>query len=307
MAENSLSHLFEETIQVITDDLTYRLDPREIDTQEPLGKVLLGKVICKGKLGRITIAGTLKKAWSSFKGWSWKEDGDGILHFTFATKEDAWNVLHRRPWIVCGALLVIMPWPSWLTPTEVKFDKSPFWVRLSATIDIDKPLFSVFFMKREAIKDLLIQYKYEKLPKMRLKCGIISHDHKFCLKPPTIIKDQSGAFFPMFGIWMKHEETAKGPFAPNLPKWCQAWIIQKMLTVDQTFKQQWKISNSIKVADDWGARESRRQLPGKRQMVEQVVEDLPATGEEKVCHFIMVTLPGVGDICHFEDTATLVI
>ncbi|KAF4351162.1 hypothetical protein G4B88_005260 [Cannabis sativa] len=24
-----------------------------------------------------------------------------------------------------------MPWPSWLTPTEVKFDRSPFWVRLS--------------------------------------------------------------------------------------------------------------------------------------------------------------------------------
>ncbi|KAF4361687.1 hypothetical protein F8388_014265 [Cannabis sativa] len=198
MADNSLSHLFEETVQVSTEDLTYRLEPGEVDNQEPQGKVLLGKLICKGKLGRMAIANTLKKAWAAFKGWSWKEDDEGILHFSFATKEDAWNVLQRRPWIICGALLVIMPWLSWLTPSEVKFDRSPFWVRLSgippfywnktnleelaakaspnyklpryidfengsfgmgsvrfrATLDIEKPVFSGFFMKREPIKDL---------------------------------------------------------------------------------------------------------------------------------------------------------
>ncbi|KAF4365220.1 hypothetical protein G4B88_000379 [Cannabis sativa] len=222
-----------------------------------------------------------------------------------------------------------MPWPSWLALSEVIFDKSPFWVRLSgippfywnktnleelaskvspnyklpryidfergsfgmgivrfrATIDIDKPLFSGFYMKREAIKDLWIQYKYEKLPKLCLKCGVISHDQKFCFKPPTVTKDSTGAFFPLFGNWMKHEEPARRPFSTDLPKWFQEWIIQKRLT----------------------ARESRRQLPGKRRLVEQLVEELPATEEERVCRFPMVTLPRIGEVCPFDDTANLVV
>ncbi|KAF4373731.1 hypothetical protein G4B88_030074 [Cannabis sativa] len=232
MADNSLSHLFEDTVQITTEALTCRLDPGETEVQEPQGNVLLGKLICKGKLERKAIAGTLKKP-----GWSWKEDDAGIIHFSFANNEDAWNVLNRRPWIICGALLVIMPWPSWLAPSEVKFDKSLFWVRLSgippfywnktnleelaakvsavyklpryidfergsfgmgtlrfkATIEIDKPIFSGFFMKRESIKDLWVQYKYEKLPKFCQKCGIIAHEQKLCFKPPTVIKDAKGA------------------------------------------------------------------------------------------------------------------
>ncbi|KAF4357230.1 hypothetical protein F8388_017442 [Cannabis sativa] len=338
MADNSLSHLFEDTVQITTEDLTCRLDPGESEVQEPQGNVLLGKLICKGKLGRKAIAGTLKKAWASFKGWSWKEDEDGIIHFTFANNEDAWNVLNRRPWIICGALLVIMPWQTWLAPSEVKFDKSPVWVRLSgippfywnktnleelaakvsaiyklpryidfergsfgmgtlrfkATIEIDKPLFSGFFMKREAIKDLWIQYKYEKLPKFCQKCGIISHEQKLCFKPPTVIKDSKGGFFPMYGAWMKHDDEARWPFSPILPRWFEEWILQKRLTVDKKFKQMWKMDNSLKAIESWEARETRRQYPGKRRMVEQVIEDLPETEEERVSRFPMVSLPGIG-------------
>ncbi|KAM6555615.1 hypothetical protein CsatB_002634 [Cannabis sativa] len=351
MADNSLSHLFEDIVQITTKDLTCRLDPGESEAQEPQSNILLGKLICKGKLGRKAIAGTLKKAWSSFKGWSWKEDDERILHFTFASNEDAWNVLNRRPWIIYGALLVIMPWPSWLAPSKVQFDKSPFWVRLSgippfywnktnleelaakvstvyklpryidfergsfgmgtlrfkATVEIDKPLFSGFYMKRQSIKDLWIQYKYEKLPKFCLKCSVISHEQKFCFKPPTVIKDVNGAFFPMFGSWMKYDDDARWPFSPLLPKWFEEWIIQKRLTVDNKFKQLWKIDNSMKAIESWEAREQRNKYPGKRRMVEQVVEDLPETEEERVSRFLVVSLPGIGEVCPFEDTANLVV
>ncbi|KAF4399132.1 hypothetical protein G4B88_023726 [Cannabis sativa] len=315
MADNSLSHLFEDTVQITTKDLTCRLDPGESEAQEPQSNILLGKLICKGKLRRKAIAGTLKKAWSSFKEWSWKEDDEGILHFTFASNEDAWNVLNRRPWIICGALLVIMPWPSWLAPSKVQFDKSPFWwgsfgmgtLRFKATVEIDKPLFSGFYMKRQSIKDLWIQYKYEKLPKFCLKCSVISHEQKFCFKPPTVIKDVNGAFFPMFGSWMKYDDDARWPFSPLLPKWFEEWIIQKRLTVDNKFKQLWKIDNSMKAIESWEAREQRNQCPGKRRMVEQVVEDLSEMEQERVSRFLVVSLPGIGEVCPFEDTANLVV
>ncbi|KAF4368008.1 hypothetical protein F8388_002619 [Cannabis sativa] len=63
----------------------------------------------------------------------------------------------------------------------------------------------------------------------------------------------------------------------------------------------------MEIADAWEARENRRQLPGKRRLVEQVVEELPATEEERVCRFLMVTLPGVGEVCPLKDTANLVV
>ena len=256
---------------------------------------MLGKLICKGRLGRTAIAGSLNKAWASFKGWSWKEIDEGIIQFTFSTNEDAWNVLQRRPWIVCGSLLCLMAWPSWLTPSEVNFDKSPFWVRIRgippcfwnrtnleelaakvspnvrlprildfehgsfgmgtlrfmATIDINKPVFSGFFIKRKELKDLWMQYKYEKQPKMCLKCGVISHEQKFCFKPPTVIKDASGDFYPMYGVWMKHEEQAKWPFDKDLPKWFKDWILQRRLTVDERFKLLWHDKKRNKIVEEW--------------------------------------------------------
>ena len=72
MADNSLSHLFEETVQVSSENLTLRLDPGEVDSEEPQGKVLLGKLVCKNKLGRNVISVALKKVWVAFKGWTWK-------------------------------------------------------------------------------------------------------------------------------------------------------------------------------------------------------------------------------------------
>uniref|UniRef100_A0A803QR35 Reverse transcriptase domain-containing protein n=1 Tax=Cannabis sativa TaxID=3483 RepID=A0A803QR35_CANSA len=82
---------------------------------------------------------------------------------------------------------------------------------------------------------------------------------------------------------MKHEESARWPFSPDLPKWFQDWIIQKRLSVDPKFKDQWKMANSLRIADSWEARETRRQLAGKRRMVEQVVEEMPETEEVRVC------------------------
>ncbi|KAF4375807.1 hypothetical protein F8388_014529 [Cannabis sativa] len=169
-------------------------------------------------------------------------------------------------------------------PRYIDFERGSFdmgTLRFKATIEIDKPLFSGFFMKRESIKDLWVQYKYEKLPKFCLKCGIISHEQKFCFKPPTVIKDSKGVFFPLFGLWMKHDNEARWPFSPSLPKWFEEWIVQKRLTVDNKFKQLWKMDKSMKAIDSWEARETRR--------------------------FPMVSLPGIGKICPFEDTTNLVV
>ncbi|KAF4358646.1 hypothetical protein G4B88_007896 [Cannabis sativa] len=71
-------------------------------------------------------------SWSAIRGWKWKEIEGDLMQFNFANRDDAMNVFARRPWFVCGALLVIMLWPAWLTPKEVCFDKSPIWVHVES-------------------------------------------------------------------------------------------------------------------------------------------------------------------------------
>ncbi|KAF4373023.1 hypothetical protein F8388_011050 [Cannabis sativa] len=117
---------------VTTNELTCDLNPGEVDHSEAPNRVLLGKLYLFSRLGRKAIQGSLNNAWSSLVGWSWKEREDGLLQFTFQSSWDADNVLLRRPWLVCGHLLVLMPWPSWLTPSEVVFDQTPLWVRLKS-------------------------------------------------------------------------------------------------------------------------------------------------------------------------------
>ncbi|KAF4369756.1 hypothetical protein F8388_018813 [Cannabis sativa] len=353
MADPSLNELFEDSVQVSVNDITLDLHPGEVDPPNEPCKIILGKLFCHTRLGKKAIQGSLKNAWASISGWSWKERDDGLLQFSFRTSFDAENVLLRRPWLVCGYLLVLMPWPSWLTPEEVSFDHTPIWVRLKsippfywnktnlqelagkvssvyelprfieknfergsfgmgtlrfrATIDLSKPLFSGFFLRRPGIKDLWLQYQYEKLPKICYKCGLMTHEQKFCFKKPTVIKDDKGSFFPMFGNWMAEEAREKSPFHPPIPNWFNEWIVNQQAAKDEKVRhllQNQKISLQIEAND---MRELRNQYPGKRRQVETVVETRVDAGEVVLNRFPAIHLPGIGEVTPFENTANLVV
>ncbi|KAF4378713.1 hypothetical protein F8388_006164 [Cannabis sativa] len=353
MADANLSALFENSVQVTTNEITCDLHPGEVDHSETPNRVLLGKLYCVSRLGRKAIQGSLNNAWSSLEGWSWKEREDGLLQFTFQTSFDADNVLLRRPWLVCGHLLVLMPWPSWLTPAEVVFDQTPLWVRLKsippfywnktnlqelagkvsavyelprhieknfergsfgmgtvrfrATVDIDKPLFSGFYLRRKGVKDLWIQYQYERLPKMCFKCGALSHEMKFCFKTPTVIKDDKGSFFPMYGTWMNEDAIERSPFQLPLPRWFSEWILNQQALKDPVIQNRLRNDRRWKEADSMECRELKRQLPGKRRHVEVLVEKRPETQELVLNRFPAVHLPGIGEVTPFENTADLVV
>uniref|UniRef100_A0A803QLQ2 DUF4283 domain-containing protein n=1 Tax=Cannabis sativa TaxID=3483 RepID=A0A803QLQ2_CANSA len=325
MADSTLNDLFEESFQVSVEDITCDLHPGEVDPPNETCKIILGKLFCHTRLGRKAIQGSLNNAWASISGWSWIERDDGLLQFSSRTSFDAENVLLRRPWLVCGYLLVLMPWPSWLTPEEVKFDHTPLWVRLKsippfywnktnlqemagkvstvyelprhieknfergsfgmgtlrfrATVELSKPLFSGFFLRRTGIKDLWLQYQYEKLPRICYKCRLMTHEHKFCFKTPAVIKDTNGEFFPMYGNWIPEDAIERSPFNLPLPKWFSEWIVNQKAAKDEKMRQLLKnqrLSLQIEGAD---SRELRTQYPGKRRQVETVVETRVSSGE----------------------------
>ncbi|KAF4391672.1 hypothetical protein F8388_005437 [Cannabis sativa] len=341
MDPSGVCNLFEEAVQISQSDITFSLNPGEVDEPQESNLVLLGKIISRYKLGKSAIQGSLKLSWHSIKRWRWKEIDGGLIQFTFANRDDALNVLARRPWFVCGSLIVIMPWPSWLTPAEVRFDKTPIWVnvesippfywnlsnlkemaskaspvfelpqgiedavglsslRFRATIDLNQPIFSGFFLRRQKLKDLWIQYRYEKLPKICFKCGLLTHDQNSCFKAPTVVKDVEGNYYPMFGAWLKNDAHEKSTFTTPLAKWFQDWVLQKQLGRDPVLRNQMKIHKAIQHGESAEIRESRLQLPAKRRIVEDT--ELPAeesTNQKVIIQLPLVNLPGIGEIAPF--------
>ncbi|KAF4392061.1 hypothetical protein F8388_004390 [Cannabis sativa] len=344
-----ISDLFEESIQLSQSDLTFSLNPGEVDEPQESNKVLLGKIINRHKLGKAAIQGSLKLSWNAIKGWKWKEIEGGLIQFTFARRDDAMNVLARRPWFICGALVVIMPWPAWLTPAEVRFDKTPLWVNVEsippfywnlsnlkelaskaspvhelpqgiedaiglstlkfrATIDLNKPIYSGFFLRRQKLKDLWIQYRYEKLPKLCFKCGLLTHDQSTCFKAPTIVKDEFGNFYPMFGVWLKNDAQEKSTFTTPLAKWFQDWVLQKRLGTDPVLRNQMKIHRAIRNSEEAEIRECRMQLPTKKRIVtDSEDEGSAATAEQVITQLPLVYLPGIGEVAPFGNNSKRVV
>ncbi|KAF4371485.1 hypothetical protein F8388_002013 [Cannabis sativa] len=338
MDPSSISTLFEDSIQISPDEITFSLNPGEVDEPQEANKVLLGKIISKHKLGKAAIQGSLNLSWKAIKGWKWKEIETGLLQFTFNKRDDAMNVLARRPWFVCGALLVIMPWPTWLTPAEVRFDKTPIWVkvesippfywnlsnlkeiasnvhelppgiedavglstlRFRATIDLNKPIFSGFFLRRQKLKDLWIQYKYEKLSKLCFKCGLLTHDQSMCFKSPTVVKDDKGNYYPMFRIWLKSDAQEKSTFTTPRAKWFQDWILQKQLGRDP-------VNKAIRNGEEAEIRETRLQLSSKRRIVNDSDEVHGDSSMAKVIiQLPLVYLSGIGEFAPYANNAKLV-
>ncbi|KAF4377610.1 hypothetical protein G4B88_006890 [Cannabis sativa] len=349
MDPSTVCNLFEEAVQVSQSDITFSLNPGEVDEPQESNLVLLGKIISRYKLGKSAIQGSLKLSWHSIKRWKWKEIEGGLIQFTFTNRDDALNVLARRPWFVCGSLIVIMPWPSWLTPAEVRFDKTPIWVnvesippfywnlsnlkematkaspvfelpngiedavglstlRFRATIDLNKPIFSGFFLRRQKLKDLWIQYRYEKLPKLCFKCGIMTHDQNSCFKPPTVVKDVDGNFYPMFGVWLKSDAQEKSTFTTPLAKWFQDWALQKQLARDPVLRNQMKVHKAIQHGESAELRESRIQLPAKRRIVEDTENPSEeATNQKVIIQLPLVNLPGIGEFAPFGGNSKIAI
>uniref|UniRef100_A0A803Q6P4 Zinc knuckle CX2CX4HX4C domain-containing protein n=1 Tax=Cannabis sativa TaxID=3483 RepID=A0A803Q6P4_CANSA len=192
---------------------------------------------------------------------------------------------------------------------ERNFERGSFGmgtVRFRATVDLSKPLFSGFFLRRPRLKDLWVQYKYERLPKMCFKCGILTHD-KFCFKNLTVIKNGEGAFFPMYGVWMDEEAKESSPFQQPLPKWFNDWIVNKKALKDPKFGNQLKNQCIIQQAEASECRELRLQYPGKRRLAEEVVEERPESGEVVLNRYQVVLLPGIGEVTPFKNTATGVV
>ncbi|KAF4369873.1 hypothetical protein F8388_011743 [Cannabis sativa] len=285
MADATLSALFEDSVQVSTKDLSYDLHPGEVDQNDEPSRILLGKIYCYSRLGPKAIHGSLRNAWNSLTGWSWKEREDGILQFTFQTRMDAENVLLRRPWLVCGHLLVLMPWPSWLSISEVVFDQTPIWVRLKSI--------PPFYWNKTNLKELAgkVSTSYELPRHIENNCEREKVSRTFGFN--TNMRDYQNFVSNVEPYPMNKNIASKTPQLSEMKKALK----------DPTIRNQLAIKRSLNAAEASEWRELRRQFPGKRRQVEVTVEERPETDEIVLNCFSAVDLPRIGEVTPFDNTA----
>ncbi|KAM6590922.1 hypothetical protein CsatA_013527 [Cannabis sativa] len=327
MDPTCICEVFEDSIQIAQDGITFSLNPGEVDEPQEENKVLLGKIISRYKLGKAAIQGSLKLSWNAIRGWKWKEIENGLLQFTFANRNDAMNVLARRPWFVCGALLVIMLWPAWLTPAEVRFDKTPIWVNiesippfywnLSNLKEMATKASSVFDLPHDiedAIGMSTLQFRATIDLNKPIFAGPVSNvafsrmTKTTCFKAPTVVKDDQGNFYPMFGIWLKKDAQEKSPFTTPLVKLFQDWVLQKRLGRDPTLRNQVKVQKALRHGDEAELRECRMQFQGKRRIVTDSDEEGGSpTTEEVITQLPLVYLPGIGEFAPFGSNSKKVL
>ncbi|KAF4371083.1 hypothetical protein G4B88_003012 [Cannabis sativa] len=145
---------------------------------------------------------------------------------------------------------------------------------------------------------------------MCFKCGLLTHDQSICFKPPTVVKDDKGNFYPMYGIWLKADAKEKSTFTTPLAKWFQDWVFQKRLFLDPTLRNQLKVQKALLHGEMDELRENRKQLPSKKRIVANEEHDQhgdESSPEEAVITQIpLVYLPGIGEIAPFGNNSKTV-
>ncbi|KAF4402863.1 hypothetical protein G4B88_010315 [Cannabis sativa] len=308
-----VSELFMDAVQIAPDDITFTLNPGEVDEPKEANQVLVGKILSRYKLGKAAIQGSLKLSWSAISGWKWKEIEGGLIQFTFAKREDAMNVLARRPcippfyWNRSNLKeMASRASPVHELPLGIEDAVGMSTLRFRATIDLNTPIFSGFFLRRQKLKDLWIQYKYERLPKLCFKCGLLTHDQSICFKTPTVVKDNSGNFYPMYEVWLKSDAPERSTFTTPLAEWFQDWVLQKQIFLDPALRNQLKVQKAIRHGESDELRECRRQLPGKKRIVTDEDNQEASQASLVITQLPLVSLPGIGEIAPFGNNTKAV-
>ncbi|KAL5578890.1 hypothetical protein UlMin_011332 [Ulmus minor] len=99
---------------------------------------------------------------------------------------------------------------------EINFDlaKTSFWknfVHFKVEINIDKAIYPGRFVSGDE-KTKWVQFKYEKLPFMCFRCGLIGHEKANCQHPLLTVADAGDIDVPVLGPWLKIENTIKDCF-----------------------------------------------------------------------------------------------
>ncbi|XP_059462008.1 uncharacterized protein LOC132191003 [Corylus avellana] len=181
---------------------------------------IIAKLLSERYVGKEIIRRQLIKGWRPTGHLSFKVIGENLFLVEFEKEWDKVRVLEGRPWIFEGILFSVEDFDGLSSPSDIVFDQAVFWVRMfnlplacmgkevgfqiGATmgtveevdtdedgvgwgeylrvrirIDVKKPLARGRVINLLG-KQVLIGFRYEKLPKYCFDCGKIWHGREGC-------------------------------------------------------------------------------------------------------------------------------
>jgi hypothetical protein len=78
-------------------------------------------------------------------------------------------------------------------------------------VNIVAPLCPGIFLPRKDRSDIWISLKYERLPEVCFRCGIIGHMEYSCESEKILLSNEFGSKFPAFGEWLKTDNDKVPP------------------------------------------------------------------------------------------------
>lgn len=195
----------------------------DVDIKEKLALLLVGRLVTDRSFNIEAFKRTMTKVWAPTNNLVIRVIGPNLFAFQFFHWRDKEIVLNGRPWCFENHLLILKEVEGDEQPEHVSLTHSPFWIRvcklpfncrsnndikaitaglgefmeieddvlgldrfrrIRLMIDVSKPLRRYQRIKDKKGKEVLVEYKYERLPYFCFACGIIGHSEKDCLKVP---------------------------------------------------------------------------------------------------------------------------
>ncbi len=85
------------------------------------------------------------------------------------------------------------------------------FVRIRVDIYLTSPLSPGFLLPKDNHQDLWIGLKYERLPGICYRCGVIGHDTRDCVRDEKMLRNEFGLLFLVFGHWIRMENAESPP------------------------------------------------------------------------------------------------
>ncbi|MCH82220.1 hypothetical protein A2U01_0003021 [Trifolium medium] len=208
-------------------------------THSIIGKIITAKPIHVG-----SIQNGLESIWGAPPGLKVQELGGKILQFFMNEPADIDRILYGNPWIFRNSWLVVKPWDRETDYHEIDFDHVPIWIQLwglpphcktkqmgtsigtlmgnveasefyeypgkqviikiKVAININNPITSGIHVGNPTDGTSWVDYRYEKLPQVCFKCGMIGHTDKLCRNQALVLDTLA----PL-GPWIRSTQYGK--------------------------------------------------------------------------------------------------
>ncbi|MCH84338.1 zinc CCHC-type-like protein [Trifolium medium] len=181
---------------------------------------IIGKIITDKPIHVSSIQNGLENIWGAPPGLKIQVLEGKLLQFFMNDIADQHRILQGNPWIFRNSWLVVKPWDREIDYHTMDFDHVPIWIQLwglpphcktkqmgesistllgnveaakfyeypkkeviikvKVGINIKNPILSGIHVGNPTDGTSLVDYRYEKLPQVCFKCGMIGHADKLC-------------------------------------------------------------------------------------------------------------------------------